>query len=50
MANEVVIVSAVRTANGSFQGTLKEVPAITIGGIVIKRGIKTCWCFRRASR
>ena len=40
LANEVVIVSAVRTAIGSFQGTLKEVPAITIGGIVIKEALK----------
>ncbi|MGE7093014.1 acetyl-CoA C-acetyltransferase [Lysinibacillus sp. NPDC048646] len=36
MTNEVVIVSAVRTAIGSFQGTLKDVPATTLGSIVIK--------------
>ncbi|MDR0158186.1 MULTISPECIES: acetyl-CoA C-acetyltransferase [Lysinibacillus] len=36
MINEVVIVSAVRTAIGSFQGTLKDVPAVTLGSIVIK--------------
>jgi len=36
MINEVVIVSAVRTAIGSFQGILKDVPAVTLGSIVIK--------------
>ena len=39
MTNEVVIVSAVRTAIGSFQGTLKDVPATTLGSIVIKEAI-----------
>ena len=28
---EVVIVSAVRTAIGSFQGSLKDVPAVQLG-------------------
>ncbi|MBV7275727.1 acetyl-CoA C-acetyltransferase [Clostridium thailandense] len=36
---EVVIVSAVRTAIGSFGGTLKDVPAIDLGAIVIKEAI-----------
>lgn len=39
MANEVVIVSAVRTAIGSFQGALKDVPATTLGSIVIKEAL-----------
>ena len=39
LTNEVVIVSAVRTAIGSFQGTLKDVPATTLGGIVIKEAL-----------
>ena len=39
MTNEVVIVSAVRTAIGSFQGTLKDVPATTLGSIVIKEAL-----------
>lgn len=36
MSNEVVIVSAVRTAIGSFLGSLKDVSASELGGIVIK--------------
>lgn len=39
MTQEVVIVSAVRTAIGSFQGTLKDVPATTLGSIVIKQSL-----------
>ena len=39
MANEVVIVSAVRTAIGSFQGALKNIPATTLGSIVIKEAL-----------
>lgn len=37
---EVVIVSAVRTAIGSFNGSLKNIPAPELGGIVIKRAIE----------
>jgi len=33
---DVVIVSGVRTAIGSFGGTLKDVPAVELGGIVIR--------------
>ncbi|WP_107839866.1 acetyl-CoA C-acetyltransferase [Metasolibacillus meyeri] len=40
MTNEVVIVSAVRTAIGAFQGTLKDVQAQQLGSIVIKEAIK----------
>lgn len=36
---EVVIVSAVRTAIGSFQGSLKDVPATKLGAIVIKEAL-----------
>lgn len=39
MTTEVVIVSAVRTAIGSFQGTLKDVPATRLGAIVIKEAL-----------
>ncbi|MPQ32684.1 acetyl-CoA C-acetyltransferase [Clostridium estertheticum] len=44
--NKVVIVSAVRTAIGSFGGSLKDVPAVNLGALVIKEavsraGIKT---------
>jgi acetyl-CoA C-acetyltransferase len=37
---EVVIVSACRTAVGSFQGTLKDTPAVTLGSIVMAEAIK----------
>ncbi len=40
MVQEVVIVSAVRTAIGSFQGSLKDVPAVTLGAIVMKAAIE----------
>ncbi|MGO9614515.1 MAG: acetyl-CoA C-acetyltransferase [Dissulfurispiraceae bacterium] len=37
---DVVIASGVRTAIGSFGGTLKDVPAIELGGLVIKEVLK----------
>lgn len=37
---EVVIASAVRTAVGTFGGTLKDVPAVELGAIVIKEALK----------
>lgn len=37
---EVVIVSAVRTAVGSFGGALKDVPAANLGALVIKEALK----------
>lgn len=40
MSNEVVIVSAVRTAIGSFQGALKDVPATKLGAIVIEKALE----------
>lgn len=36
---EVVIASAARTAIGSFGGKLRDVPAVELGGIVIKEAI-----------
>lgn len=39
LAKEVVIVSAVRTAIGSFQGSLKDVPATKLGALVIKEAL-----------
>jgi acetyl-CoA C-acetyltransferase len=39
VGKEVVIVSAVRTAIGSFQGALKDVKATTLGATVIKEAI-----------
>lgn len=40
MIQEVVIVSAVRTAIGAFQGTLKDIAAPVLGGIVMKEALK----------
>ena len=37
---EVVIVSACRTPIGSFQGTLKDTPAVALGAIVMAEAIK----------
>ncbi|MDR1496362.1 MAG: acetyl-CoA C-acetyltransferase [Clostridiales Family XIII bacterium] len=39
MAREVVIASAVRTAVGSYGGTLKDTSAAQLGGIVIKEAL-----------
>lgn len=36
---EVVIASAVRTALGSFGGTLKDIPAVDLGALVIKEAL-----------
>ena len=40
MAKEVVILGACRTAMGTFGGSLKDVPAVELGSIVIKEAIK----------
>ncbi|ATP39566.1 acetyl-CoA C-acyltransferase [Solibacillus sp. R5-41] len=40
MSQEVVIVSAVRTAIGAFQGTLKDIAAPVLGGIVMKEALQ----------
>lgn len=37
---EVVIVSAVRTATGSFGGTLSNIPAAELGSIVVKEALR----------
>ncbi|GAA0182487.1 acetyl-CoA C-acetyltransferase [Clostridium sediminicola] len=37
---EVVIASAVRTAMGTFGGSLKNVPAVDLGALVIKEAVK----------
>ncbi|MDR1068179.1 MAG: acetyl-CoA C-acetyltransferase [Clostridiales Family XIII bacterium] len=39
MSRDVVIVSAARTAVGSFGGSLKDIPAAELGGIVIKEAV-----------
>jgi acetyl-CoA C-acetyltransferase len=38
--NEVVVVSAVRTPFGKFGGTLKEIPSIELGAMVIREVLK----------
>ena len=38
--NEVVIASAVRTAIGSFMGTLANTPAVDLGTVVIKEALQ----------
>lgn len=38
--NEVVAVSAVRTAMGKFGGTLKDVPAYDLGAVVVREAVK----------
>lgn len=40
MAKEAVIVSAVRTAIGSFQGSLAGIPATELGSIVIRESLR----------
>lgn len=37
---DVVIVSAVRTAIGAYGKTLKDVPAVELGAVVIKEAVK----------
>lgn len=37
---DVVIANGVRTAIGSFGGTLKDIPAVEMGGIVIKEVLR----------
>ena len=39
--NRVAIVSAKRTAIGSFGGSLKDVPAAKIGGDLVKQALET---------
>ena len=40
MSREAVIVSACRTPVGRFQGSLAEIPATTLGGIVIAEAVR----------
>ena len=41
---EVVIVSAVRTAIGSFGGSLKTVPVVTLGSTVVREALQKAGC------
>ena len=38
--NEVVAISAVRTAMGKFGGTLKDIPAFDLGAVVVREAVK----------
>ena len=38
----VVIVSAVRTAIGRFQGALSAMPAPLLGGVAIREAVRRC--------
>ncbi|MDH3268131.1 MAG: thiolase family protein [Ignavibacteria bacterium] len=38
--NEVVVISAVRTAMGKFGGTLKDIPAYDLGAVVVREAVK----------
>jgi len=38
--NDVVAISAVRTAMGRFGGTLKDIPAYDLGAVVVKEAVK----------
>ena len=38
--NDIVIISACRTAMGKFGGTLKDIPSFDIGGVAIKAAIE----------
>ncbi len=40
MAREVVVVSGARTAIGAFGGSLKDIPVVELGAIVIKEALK----------
>ena len=40
---EVVIVSGVRTAIGAFGGSLRDVPVVNLGSLVIKEALKRVW-------
>ena len=38
--NEIVAISAVRTAMGRFGGTLKDIPSYDLGAVVVKEAVK----------
>ncbi|MDR2155407.1 MAG: acetyl-CoA C-acyltransferase, partial [Burkholderiaceae bacterium] len=39
MAREVVVVSGVRTAIGTFGGSLKDTPPVDLGALVVKESL-----------
>ena len=46
---EVVVVSAVRTAIGTFGGSLKDLPPIQLGAMVVKEALARADDERRAT-
>jgi acetyl-CoA C-acetyltransferase len=48
--SEVVIVSGVRTAVGAFGGSLKDVPVVNLGALVIKEALKRVGLRPKASK
>ena len=49
-SNDVVVVSGARTAIGSFGGSLKDVPAVQLGSLVIKETLKRVGLRPKTSR
>ena len=47
---EVVIVSSVRTAIGTFGGSLRDVPVVNLGVLVIKEALKRAGLRPKASK
>ena len=43
MTNEAVILSAVRTPMGRFQGSLSCIPATRLGAVVVKAAVEERW-------
>ncbi|MBY0411109.1 MAG: hypothetical protein K2Q97_13515, partial [Burkholderiaceae bacterium] len=50
MTREVVVVSAVRTAIGTFGGSLKDVPPTELGALVVRESLARAKALRRSSR
>ena len=48
--SEVVIVSGVRTAIGAFGGSLRDVPVVSLGSLVIKEALKRAGLRPKASK
>jgi acetyl-CoA C-acetyltransferase len=49
-SNDVVVVSGARTAIGTFGGTLKDIPAVQLGSLVIKETLKRAGLRPKTSR
>lgn len=47
---EVAIISGVRTAIGGFGGSLKDVPVVNLGALVIREALKRAWLRPKAGK